>query len=366
VTTSAAASAQVFEQLSGDRRRPGGGKHSRTPSLAARLLAVPLVWKLIGANALILLAAATSVIVARTSGMTHEMGVAIMASALAVTFVVNAFLVALALKPLNVLEDTASRVRQGDLQARVKHSSIADRDMIRVGEMFNLLLDGLTEDRARTRLLATQIIRAQDEERSRVASDLHDSVAQMLAAAMLQISASGQAATSDQFKERLEAVRQTVASALEEVRSLSETMHPKVLDDLGLPAALEWLARQTRELRGISVEVEDALGASEIPPEVASVLYRVAQEALRNSVTHAECRNVRLFIGSDDSSATIEVVDDGRGFDVDVGEIDRRAKGLFSIRERIALVNGTIEIHSVKGRGTRITATVPILGTRTH
>jgi signal transduction histidine kinase len=365
VTIASAGSARSFEELNGARPRPGAEQKDPSAGVAARLLGVPLVWKVIGANALILIAAGVSVAVARGAGLTHEMGVGIMATALAISFLVNAFLVSLALRPLRVLEDTASRLRQGDLHARVRHLPIADRDMIRIGEMFNLLLDGLTQDRARARLLATQIIRAQDEERARVASELHDSIAQMLAAAMFQISAS-RAATPGELDERLESVRQAVSSALEEVRALSDVIHPKVLDDRGLPAALEWLARQTRDHRGVAVEVEDAVGDREVPPAVASVLYRVAQEAVRNAVAHAECRQVRLWAGSDGESAIVEVVDDGKGFDVGAGEIERPNGGLFAIRERVALMDGSIEIHSIPGRGTRITATVPIDDNRTN
>jgi signal transduction histidine kinase len=366
VTSAAAGSATTLEDLNGARPRPGVATRDPGARLAARLLGVPLVWKVIGANALILIAAVVSVAVARGAGLTHEMGIGIMATALAITFVVNAFLVSLALRPLRVLEDTASRLRQGDLHARVRHLAIADRDMIRIGDMFNLLLDGLTQDRARARLLATQIIRAQDEERARVASELHDSIAQMLAAAMFQISASSKASTPAELDERLESVRQAVSSALEEVRALSDVIHPKVLDDLGLPAALEWLARQTRDHRGLAIEAEDAVGDREVPPAVASVLYRVAQEAVRNAVAHAECRQVRLWAGSDGQSAIVEVVDDGRGFDVGAGETERPNGGLFAIRERVALMNGSIEIHSIPGRGTRITATVPYDDNRTN
>jgi signal transduction histidine kinase len=367
LTISVAGPTQVTQQLEGelDRFR---GEADRGPlrGLRSRLLAVPLVWKLIGANALILLSAAVSVVVARTAGMTHEMGIAIMAVALAITFVVNAFLVSLALRPLGALEETASRVRHGDLQARVELPAMADRDMVRIGELMNLLLEGLTGDRARMRILAAQIIRAQDEERARVSRELHDSIAQVLAAAMLQLSATNAAASDGELAERLASVRQMVAAALEDVRSMSEMMHPRVLDDLGLTAALEWLARQTRELRGVAVEVEDSVGGRDIPPAVASVLYRVAQEALRNAVTHADCKSVRLWAGADGHTATLEVVDDGKGFDVESGEASRPSMGLFSIRERVALVNGTIEIRSVRGRGTRVTATVPIEGTRAN
>ena len=132
-------------------------------------------------------------------------------------------------------------------------SRLADRDMARVGTTLNTLLDRLTEDRARVRRLAAQVISAQDEERARVARELHDSTAQMLAAVMLQLGVAAQESTSPALDERIATLRDMAAEALEEVRTLSHTIHPRVLDDLGLAAALEWLARQTREQESLDV-----------------------------------------------------------------------------------------------------------------
>ena len=133
---------------------------------------------------------------------------------------------------------TARRVSAGDLEARVPPSVLADRDMARVGTTLNTLLDRLTDDRARVRRLAAQVISAQDEERARVARELHDSTAQMLAAVMLQLGAAAQESSRPRSTTRLATMRELVAEALEEVRTLSHTMHPRVLDDLGLAAAL--------------------------------------------------------------------------------------------------------------------------------
>ena len=320
-----------------------------------RLLSLPLLWKLVGANGVIILSAVWATWFAHQRG--HVQAATILAIALALSFLVNVVLVSIALRPLRGLEETAARVWQGDLAARVEDSTVADRDMERIGDILNLLLDSLTGDRARMRLLASQIIKAQDDERARISRELHDSVAQTLAASMLQIKALQ--SRNPQAAEPLGDVRALVADALEEVRSMSHVMYPRVLDDLGLVAALEWLARQTRETSGVSVEVENAVD-DEVPHEASSVLYRVAQEALRNAVTHAQAQTVRIWISADAESATLEVVDDGKGFDVASAEARRPGMGLFAIRERVSLVDGSVEIHSVMGRGTRVTATVPL------
>ena len=330
-------------------------RNAKRSGMRYRMLSLPLLWKLVGANAVIILSAVFGTWLAHERG--HVQAATILATALALSFIVNVVLVSIALRPLRGLEETAARVWAGDLAARVEDSRVADRDRERIGDILNLLLDGLTGDRARMRLLASQIIRAQDEERGRIARELHDSVAQTLAASMLQIKA--MQTKNPQLTEPLAGVRTLVADALEEVRSMSHTMYPRVLDDLGLVAALEWLARQTRETSGISVEVENAVD-DDVPHEASSVLYRVAQEALRNTVTHASAQTVRIWISADADSATLEVVDDGKGFDVASAEARRPGMGLFAIRERTSLVDGSVEVHSVIGRGTRVTATVPL------
>ena len=334
------------------------GRSTRRPGVLARVLEVPLRWKLVGANAIIFIAAGTALWVGRDRPVSHSLP--ILAGALLLSFVANLLLVHVALRPLGVLEETARRVRRGDLGARVSHSAVADRDMRRIGDTINLLLDSLTSDRTRMRQLAAKVILAQDEERARLARELHDSTAQVLAAAMLQLSAATQRAGSDpELAKLLDTLRQLVTAALEEVRTMSHAIHPRVLDDLGLVAALEWLARQTRESANVEVDVEAAFD-SEIAPTSASALYRVAQEALRNAVTHSGASHIRVWITGDRSAATLEVVDDGSGFDVEHAEARRPGMGLFSIRERVSLVGGTVEIHSVHGRGTRVTATVPL------
>jgi signal transduction histidine kinase len=324
-----------------------------------RLLRVPLLGKLAGANVLIALAALVGVAAEERLHMPGT-AVSVLGIALGMSLVVNFVLVYVALRPLSDLETTAEQVAAGDLAARVPPSRLADRDMARVGLTLNTLLDRLTTDRARMRRLAAQVISAQDEERARVARELHDSTAQTLTAVMLQLGAAAQGSHPPELDDSLATMRELVADALEEVRSLSHTMHPRVLDDLGLAAALEWLARQTRAQEMFDVRVTADPDSSRIPAPLASVLYRVAQEALRNAARHAEARNVELHVRHDAKSASLEVTDDGRGFDVKRAEERRPGMGLFSMRERVSLVNGTLTLASTPGRGTRIVATIPL------
>lgn len=319
-----------------------------------RLLAVPLVGKLVGANSLLVVVA---VIAIGRRGWLGEAGVATVV-ALVASFALNVFLVWLALRPLSGLEMMASRVHDGDFAARVPHSRLADRNMRRVGATLNDLVDRLTGDRARMRELAMQVIRAQDEERARVARELHDSTAQTLAAVLLQLRAVPVEQLEPAGREKLGVVRTSVADALEEVRTMAHQMYPRILDDLGLAAALERLASRAQDGTGTRVRLEhNGLGAT-LPPVVASVLYRVAQEAVGNALSHSGAESVALRAAIDDRAAYLEVTDDGCGFDP--ADRTRAGMGTFTMRERVALVNGTLDITSAPGEGTRVWARVPL------
>lgn len=341
---------------------PGGASLRWVPGWARRVLGVPVAWKLTGVNLLIGVAAAVAVFALHRAGEERWMQLLlILAAALGLSLLVSFALVRIALRPLLALELAADRVWRGDFSARVRNSLLADRDMTRVGNTFNLLLDSIERDRARMRRLASQVIAAQDEERARVARELHDSVAQTLAALVLQLSAAQRNNADDALAGQLELVRSIAGEALEEVRLLSHTVHPRVLEDLGLPAALEWLARQTREAEALAIEVRASPVPETLPTVSAAALYRVAQEALRNAARHARARHVRIVLEpTADGMLRLDLSDDGVGFDVAGAEERRPGMGLFSMRERVALVDGTMEIASMPGAGTRVSAQVPL------
>lgn len=334
------------------------------PGVIRSVLGAPLLGKLAGANALVAIVAFA--VTVSLHGLHGGRGVLalIMLGTLLATLVVNLVLVSVALRPIRRLEETAARVWKGDLDARVPPSLVADRDMDRVRRTFNVLLDGLMADRARMRKLASLVIRAQDEERARIARELHDSTAQSLAALVLQLGAAERDCTDPALTGRLGEVRRLSGTVLEEVRSLSHTVHPRVLDDLGLAAALEWLARHSGEATGVRITVDVADEAAYLPPLVASTLYRVGQEALSNALRHANAQNVTLEVTTDGERARLLVADDGRGFDVAEAEARRAGMGLFSIQERVALVDGHLQVMSEPGAGTRVIATVPLVPPR--
>ncbi len=214
-------------------------------NLVERVLRVPLLAKLAGANILIVLAALVGVAIERRVSFPSNV-VPILGIALAASLVVNLVLVYVALRPLSDLERTATLLAAGDIEARVPDSILADRDMARVGTMLNDLLDRLAEDRARERRLAAQVISAQDEERARVARELHDSTAQTLTAVMLQLGAAAHEVRRQSSTPASRRCANWHRMRSSKVRSMSCPHAPaRARRSPGDKPALEWLARRT-------------------------------------------------------------------------------------------------------------------------
>jgi signal transduction histidine kinase len=285
---------------------------------------------------------------------TFEVNVA----SLALVLVLNAGLVAWALLPLRVLEETARRVSDGDYGARARMGFGADRNLTRIGDTLNALIDSVTAERGRVRALAAELVAAGDRERAQIARDLHDGTAQSLSALDMLLESTVNDAAAAPFRDRLLQMQQINAETLSEVRTLSHNVHPRVLDDLGLPAAFEALGRR---MGRVGVDIRVTVDAPRTPSAtVASVLYRVGQEALNNALRHGRPRTVDVRVEVNDAQAQLEVQDDGVGFDRMALPKQSVGMGLFMMQERVALVEGTLSITSAPGKGTTVTATIPM------
>lgn len=321
------------------------------------LLGLPLGTKLAGAHAIIVVVAFAIAFAIRPEGESRLL--TIVAIALGISLIVSEVLVAVALRPLRDLHRTTVSIGDGDLGARVPASILADAEFRRVASAFNSLLDRLMADRARIRALAAEVISAGDRERARIAMELHDSTAQMLAALLAELSVVARTTTDPENADRLEHIRSITAEVLEDVRLLARAVYPRVLDDLGLPAALRYLAREATAQDGAAIKLEIDTGCEVGSAAGRSVLYRVAQESIHNALRHAEASTVVLRLKPDGEVALLEIEDDGRGFDLAEAERRRRGMGLLTMRERAGLVGGTVTIDSAVGRGTRVRAAVP-------
>ena len=342
---------------------PARRNHSTGERIPLRLAALraPLAVKMVGANFLVIVLLVAAWIV--SGHAVGFLGMALVAGGI----VLHLILTIIALRPIRDLDDVASRVWSGDYAARVSRSAIADQDVLRVGSMFNILLDSLADERTRLRTLATEVISAGEVERAALARELHDSTAQRLAALLLQLSAAARDCKDPALMPRLIAARDAAQEVTEEVRMLSQTIRPIVLDELGLVPALEKLARDSTTGTGIDVDVHAESEPRSIPPNVASALYRIAQEAVRNAILHASAHRIRIVLQSDRRAARLEVLDNGVGFDPALIEAsDTGLKGgIASMRERVALVDGGFEIKTAPKGGTTVIATVPLAASST-
>jgi signal transduction histidine kinase len=210
--------------------------------------------------------------------------------------------------------------------------------------------------------LSAQLINAQENERARLAAALHDDVSQRLA--LLAIEAAlkerglGDAAAG---REALRAMRDDLTRISEDVHSLSYALHPAVLQDLGLAEALKAECDRFSRLEGIPVRFKADGAPDHLPPEVALGLFRVAQEALRNIARHARAKSAIVSVQYEEDALRLSVQDDGVGFDP-AQPVRAPSLGHASMRQRMRLLHGELEIDSAPGHGTMILAWAPLRG----
>ncbi len=212
------------------------------------------------------------------------------------------------------------------------------------------------------RQLFEQVISAQDEERRRIARELHDETGQALTSLLVGLRAIQEAATLKAARERAETLRPIVSQTIEDVGRLARGLHPAVLDDLGLVPALRRYCADHPGLRGLDVAF-DAEELPRLPARTETTLYRIAQEALTNMVRHARARRVRIALNRDTAWVELRIEDDGAGFDSQGALRAAPASdrlGLVGIRERVAFLGGSFSLRSAPGEGTALVVRCPL------
>ena len=209
-----------------------------------------------------------------------------------------------------------------------------------------------------TRAFGGRLLAAQEEERARLARELHDDLIQRVAMLGQELEQLERSLPVNGAGIRLAGIREELHDLAGEIRRLAHRMHPAVLDHLGLPAALTQLAAEFTQ-QGLRVDAEIALPAESIPAPVATCLYRVAQESLRNAHRHSEAREAGMTLSAEGGGICLRVEDAGVGFDTS-SRASRAGLGLTSLAERLRLVGGRLSVRSAPGQGTRISAWVPI------
>jgi signal transduction histidine kinase len=202
-----------------------------------------------------------------------------------------------------------------------------------------------------------RIVAGQEAERSRMARELHDQTGQALTSILLGLRAI-EDAKPDQIRDRVAGLRGLVTEALQDVRRLAVDLRPSTLDDFGVVTAIQRLCSDVAAKSGISIDFHATREGDRMSREVESCLYRVVQEALTNVIKHAAAGNVSVLLAPGERDLTLIVEDDGVGFDP--ATVDRARLGLVGMRERVALVDGSLTVESTPGGGTTLRVTVPL------
>ncbi|HVV97952.1 MAG TPA: sensor histidine kinase [Rhodanobacteraceae bacterium] len=214
--------------------------------------------------------------------------------------------------------------------------------------------------------LARSVWRVQEDERRRLARELHDGIGQQLTALRHRLDALARSIDgADEPSCPLHEALAICDSAIQETRALSRLLRPQVLDDLGLEAALNWLARHSAESGGFEIEIDAAHAPPSIDGDLSTLIFRVAQEALANVLKHANARHVVIRLAERGGEwLQLLIVDDGVGFDVDAA-FERASggysTGLASMRERVRLFGGRFTIVSRPGEGMQLRVLIPLL-----
>jgi two-component system, NarL family, sensor histidine kinase UhpB len=280
----------------------------------------------------------------------------ILGFAVGLTIIVNVIMLQRRFRPLERLVDEMERAdltRPGaNLQAPADGGTEPE-EVERLQRAFRRMLDRLEAERRRTSSIA---LAAQEEERARVARDLHDEVNQSLTALLLRLEAARVKAPVELAHE-LADTKALANKAMEELLMLARQLRPTALDDLGLGAALAGHVKELGRRGEIETSFESRGDFSALPPDVQLVVYRVAQEALSNAAQHSGADHVRVRLVRAGDRVRLTVGDDGSGFTFDQAA---RGLGIAGMRERALLVGGDVQVESRPDAGTHVSLTVPL------
>lgn len=339
-------------------------------ALVTGLLRLPIFYKILLANSAIVAlgaVAGTLITVWHVLSFPHDFHYELIAyfavAGFAISFGVDYLVLHLALRPLDRLQAGVDEVQSGRFDVRVDAGALSDERFDRLISTFNQMLDRLEQNAQQLHQLPGAILQAQEEERQRVARELHDEAAQALTSLLVRVRLLERSEAPEEARKHVQELRELTAEALEKVRLVALELRPTILDDLGLESALAWQVDELN-MAGSTAAVLEVVGLQDrLPKNLELVLYRVAQEALSNVALHSKATHTRLTLRQEGERVTLEVVDDGRGFNAALARTVRpngKGLGLLGMRERLALVGGELLVESQPGKGTRLIATAPV------
>jgi two-component system sensor histidine kinase UhpB len=317
-----------------------------------------LLTQVLVANLLVIVAAVVASAVAANPdidlGDDPQAGI-VLGLAVGLTITVNVVMLQRRFRPLERLVDEMERADLSRPGANLDAGNQigGPEEVERLHNAFRRMLERLEAERRRA---SSAALAAQEEERARVARDLHDEVNQSLTGLVLRLEALRERA-SPELAHELAQTKSLANQAMQELLTLARALRPTALDDLGLKAALSALVNELQRESGVNSEFEGTGELTDLPMDVQLVTYRVAQEALSNATQHSGGRMIRVRVGRNERGVELTVSDDGRGFTFDEAT---RGLGLGGMRERALLVGGDLTVESRPGVGTRVRLFVPI------
>ncbi|GAB4504409.1 MAG: HAMP domain-containing protein [Anaerolineales bacterium] len=274
------------------------------------------------------------------------------------------FLTFVLTRPLRELVEVTRRVAQGDFSPRL--SRWADDEIGDLAEAFNAMTIELAlADEARRerehlrRQLLEKVIATQEDERRRIARELHDSTSQNLTSLMVGLKNLESLCESPQVRITADALRSVAVQTLDEIHEISTRLRPGILDDLGLAAALEYLTREWQDRYKVPLDFLIHIGDERLPGEIETAVYRIIQESLTNVARHAAAQSVSVLVEQRGGQVIAIVEDDGQGFDASKSSGERHL-GLAGMRERAELLGGQLTIESQPGAGTSVHVQIPL------
>ena len=232
-------------------------------------------------------------------------------------------------------------------------SVVADITEVFAGYLRDISKHEETED-LRSRFVE-RVFTAQAQERRRIAVDLHDGVCQMLSAARLRIESSA----SDSNAEDLSIVSKILQQSIEDIRAISQNLHPTILDDLGIVAAINNACHNLAESGSCQVDFENDDFPDSLPEDMQNHLFRLVQEALQNAAKHSNCERIAVTLKYEDSVLELRIKDDGVGFDPEDHSAESTGSGIMNMNERARFLGAEFSIDSAPNSGTQVCVRVP-------
>src|SRR5690348_6807090 len=279
---------------------------SRLALLAQQIVGISLFYKVLIANSalIVLVALAGTAITLRVAtlrsqgeaGVYLPLTVTFLAAGLALSILLNALVLRAALAPLNRLQDVVRRVGEGDLSVRAQKTPLADAEIARIADTLNVMLDNVQSYESQVRNLSGGLIQAQEDERQRIARELHDDTGQVLTLLLIRLKLLESNPGAEAVRPQIEELRALISSAIDQVRRLALNLRPPTIDQLGLLPALRSLVATFTDGAGLHVTLEAPREPIALTRERTLAVYRVVQEALTNAAKHADAHNISVTV----------------------------------------------------------------------